>query len=128
MTNLFVEGRFQAHSGDWLDEKIECDALTAADWKCLASMIGRRINYMEVIGVPRGGLVLANALLEQRPLTTGSLGQRVTLVVDDVLTTGNPLREVMAEYPGSIGFVIFDRSGGKNLPPNCRALFTLDAP
>lgn len=125
--SLFVEGEFTAHSGATLHEKIECDALTEADWYCLARMIHRRLagRYLEAIGVPRGGVLLAQKLNALSRADQDTLGPRPTLIVDDVLTSGSSLREHLGE--GRIGFVVFDRSGGKNLPPNCRALFTLDA-
>lgn len=123
---LFVEGEFVAHSGDTLFEKIECDALTYDDWHCLAEMVARRVDHRPwAIGIPEGGLALARAL-NALPFSSDSASHR-NLVVDDVLTTGNSMREALAQHPGSTGFVVFDRSGGKNLPPNCRALFTLDA-
>lgn len=124
--DLFVEGEFTAHSGATLFEKIECDALTDKDWECLAHMIDRRLpQFGQAIGVPRGGLKLAEILNALNAIGTDST--KPVVVVDDVLTTGRSLLKVMVQHPGSIGFVVFDRSGGKNLPPNCRALFTLDA-
>lgn len=125
--DLFVEGEFTAHSGATLFEKIECDALTEADWYCLARMIHRRLagRYLEAFGIPRGGVMLAQKLNALSRADQDTLGNRPNLVVDDVLTSGNSLREHLRD--GRIGFVVFDRSGGKNLPPNCRALFTLDA-
>ena len=39
--NLFQLGKFTSHAGKELNWKIECDALTDADWECLAEMIAR---------------------------------------------------------------------------------------
>ena len=38
-THLFVEEEFVAHSGHTLHWKIEMDALTNTEWKCIARMI-----------------------------------------------------------------------------------------
>ena len=69
----------------------------------------------KAIGVPRGGVPLANALYRW---TAGP-----TLVVDDVLTTGNSILEVIQKQPGlCIGWVVFARWV---CPPGINALFRM---
>lgn len=100
---LFRRGDFKLHSGDMSRFKIDCDALTDEDITCLAEMIGTGFSFSRVIGIPRGGLRLAEALL---PYCDDGDGFG-TLIVDDVLTTGRSMRE--AYIPGAFGVVIFAR-------------------
>lgn len=97
---LFFSGLVQLHSGEASDWKIDCDALTDADWANVAWLIAHRIKFGDVVGVPRGGLALADAL---RPYCTS--GPR--LVVDDVLTTGRSMEEFRKS--GDVGVVLFAR-------------------
>ena len=118
--NLFQLGKFTSHSGKELDWKIECDALTDADWECLAKMIADRIQFNSVYGIPRGGEKLAKAL--EKYANPKSITR---LVVDDVWTTGKSMMEVMQK--GDFGFVVFARNriifdSNKYV----RALFTMD--
>lgn len=63
MENLFKFGKFTLNSGKEADWKIECDALTDADWDCLAKIAVRMLpSFGEVHGIPRGGLKLAQRL------------------------------------------------------------------
>lgn len=111
-TALFRAGTFTMHSGGVAAWKIECDSLTSADWAGLAAMAVERIGpFGNVVGVPRGGIPFADAL---RPYAT--TGPR--LVVDDVLTTGASMLEVMR--PGDNGLVAFARGP---LPEGIEALF-----
>lgn len=89
--NLFQLGDFTLASGAKSNFKLECDALSDADWECLAHMITRVVGpFKDVISVPRGGDKLALAL---GPLaTTGP-----TLIVDDVLTTGRSMIRTLLE-------------------------------
>lgn len=104
MINLFQNSRFQSHSGKTLLWKIECEALTDADIKCLAlrtvMMIGRTYIYVE--GVPTGGLKFAHALKKLMHTSEG------LLIVDDVLTTGASMEEQRAGREAK-GIVIFAR-------------------
>lgn len=111
---LFQRGDFTLHSGARSAWKIECDALTDADWSGLAAMISERCDFGEAVGVPTGGLKLAAAL--SKYLTRGA----PRLVVDDVLTTGKNITEMM--QPGDIGWVVFARGP---LPENVHALFSM---
>ena len=122
---LFVEEDFIGHSGGELHWKIECDALTAEDWKGLARMImdHETRSFGSVEGIPRGGLPLAVALTEYA--TEGP-----PMIVDDVYTTGASFKEYCKKHYDTKSFdynpkwVVFartkpeDRSGVK-------ALFTM---
>jgi orotate phosphoribosyltransferase len=94
--------RFVSHSGRQLDFKIECDALTDEEIATFAAIIAARQGFSEVVGVPRGGIRLADALRSH--CTEGPL-----LVVDDVLTTGWSMEEYRAGGHDVIGAVMFAR-------------------
>lgn len=74
---------FTSHAGLELSWKIDCDSLTDADWSCIAAQVAQRIRFRDVIGVPSGGLRFAAALEQYADQASD-----VTLIVDDVLTTG----------------------------------------
>lgn len=99
--NLITVGKFTAHSGDVLDFKIECDALTDEDFSSLASIIAKRFRFGDVEGIPRGGIRLATAL--QPYVSVGP-----TLIVDDVLTTGHSMENARRAVTDR-GVVIFAR-------------------
>jgi hypothetical protein len=101
---LFRRGAFTSAAGVRLAWKIECDALDAQDWECIAYVGSKMLRpFGRVVGVPRGGLALADAM---RPyVTPGSL---VPLVVDDVWTTGTSLCAAAPVGPW-LGFVAFAR-------------------
>lgn len=121
--SLFQHGGFTLHSGGRSAFRIDCDALTDEDWQALAHMIADRVGaFSAVVGVPRGGLKLAEAL---RPLVRD---RGVVLVVDDVLTTDASMEAAGAEaaelYPCRtiVGAVVFART----TPPSwVMPLFTL---
>ena len=52
--HLFVEQDFIGHSGGELHWKIECDAITSPEWKCIARMIfeKERRPFQAAIGIP----------------------------------------------------------------------------
>lgn len=123
---------FKLHSGKITTWKIECDALKKADWKTLAYMIASRTAFSKVVGVPKGGIPLANALKEYRLETDSSVTKRPfpTLIVDDVLTTGGSIEEAKAKIQqfekisdeDIIGYVVFAR----DTPPDwVKPLFLL---
>ncbi len=106
--NLFEKKRWTMHSGATSDFKIECDALTSDDWDTIAYLISKHFSFVNVVGVPRGGLALAKALRKHKN-TLGPL-----LIVDDVLTTGASMedeRDVYLERYNNniIGVVVFAR-------------------
>ena len=109
--SLFQTGAFILHSGDPSTFKIDCDALTDADWAALAKEIAARVApFTEVVGIPRGGLKLAEAL---KPYRTQKLGGAF-LIVDDVLTTGRSMEEAREEHEKKwsliLGAVVFART------------------
>lgn len=112
--HLLQHGTFTLSSGKPSMFKLECEALTEDDWWTIAAMIARACDFGSVIGVPRGGLLLASEL---EPFVSET-GPR--LVVDDVLTTGGSILKLMR--PGDIGWVVFARGP---LPSNVNALFRL---
>ena len=103
--SLFQLGDFTLHAGGKSEFKIDCDALTEEDMKVLAYAIAEKVKFSNIIGIPRGGLRLAEALKSYWTKTA-----RLTLIVDDVLTTGRSMEEMRAQVPEpSLGFVIFAR-------------------
>lgn len=90
--NLFQRGNFTLNSGAKSQWKLECDALTDEDVETLALMIRDVVaasmtgGFGKVFGVPRGGLRLEKALQKYCDPEN-----QVTLIVDDVLTTGGSM-------------------------------------
>ena len=121
--HLFVEQDFIGHSGGELHWKIECDAITSPEWKCIARMIfeKERRPFQAAIGIPRGGVELGRWLNEystQNP-------EHPYLIVDDVLTTGGSMDEYKKEHfdeKESFGWVVFAR---KQPQPWVKALFQM---
>lgn len=120
--NLFQIGDFSLHSGSKSKWKIECDALTSGDWETLALMIAERAKpFGAVLGVPRGGLALATALLPY--VDDRRVPRHPTLIVDDVLTTGNSVMELIAKPNGPVKvWVVFARG---QCPPGVNAIFQM---
>ncbi len=85
--NLFLGEYIFLHSGDPTDFKIDASVLTDGDIKELAKLVGQRVKFGQVYGIPSGGERLAAALESYR-----DKGNPVTLIVDDVLTTGSSFR------------------------------------
>ncbi len=126
--NLFQLGKFKLHSGAESQFKIECDALTDDDWRCLAAMVARMVGqFREVYGVPTGGVKLAEQLKGHQDQNAEHI-----LICDDVTTTGRSMwdfyhmllaqNEKYRTVP-VIGAVVFAR--GK-CPGWVRPLFQLD--
>ena len=126
--DLFQKKTFTSHSGLELKWKIECDAISDAEWDCFATMIldYQKQPFCKVEGIPRGGLKLAERL---QPYATGDSSHQV-MIVDDVYTTGGSFKEyVDTNYPNwllamGIKWVVFAR---KQIPriENINALFTM---
>lgn len=111
---LFQSGRFKSAAGLDLDWKIECDALTNEDWKCIAAVGAHALpQFGSVAGVPTGGHRLAKAF---EPYRVDGVSRM--LIVDDVWTTGKSMMACVNGIEGIgdwCGFVAFAR--GK-LAPN----------
>ena len=110
-TNLFVEETFVGHSGGTLHWKIEMDALTDAEWKCIARMImeHQKDFFQAAIGIPRGGLKLSGYLNQYATQNS----KDPYLLVDDVLTTGGSMEQYRDEHlkeKDVIGWVVFART------------------
>jgi orotate phosphoribosyltransferase len=105
--NLFRLGRYTLHSGAESFYKVECEAFSPDDWKCLAYLLACRLPpFGAAVGVPRGGLPLADALGDYV-----TPGHPLTVVADDVYTTGNSLRAVRASVSGEhVAAVVFGRN------------------
>ena len=99
LMNLFESKDFTMHSGGRSDFKIECDALTDEDIATLAKIISSRVSFRSVVGVPSGGIRLANAL---KPYCIFDIDAPV-LIVDDVLTTGASMEEEKTKYEETYG-------------------------
>ena len=107
---LFRNESFVSHSGLQLTWKIDCDALTDADIETLARIVADHFRFGKVIGVPSGGLRLAEALQKYRSRWPHSASNRI-LIVDDVLTTGGSMAAIRDEcmWSQTFGVVIFAR-------------------
>jgi len=129
---LFQDGDFKSHAGLPLKWKLECDAITDDEWRCLAKMV---MDYQErpfykAVGIPRGGLKFAEAM---NKYASGNEEDSI-MVCDDVFTTGTSFREFINEnYPmwsAGQGFrwVVFARRPCYEHPHHVRALFTMPNP
>lgn len=106
--NLFQLGDFTLNSGARSSFKLECDALTDADWECLAQMIAAVVGPFDTVeGVPTGGLKLAAALNKYRECirfpTIMKFVPDAHLIVDDVLTTGGSMTRLYMNCTGDAG-------------------------
>jgi orotate phosphoribosyltransferase len=102
---IFWLGRFTLHSGAESKFKIDCDALTEQDLEALAWVLAEKLPpFLRVEGVPSGGLELAREL--ERYCDENA---KLTLIVDDVLTTGASMEEQRNGRSDVIGCVIFAR-------------------
>lgn len=116
---MFELKNFTSHSGLKLDWKIDCDALRLKDWEALANIISKQFKFKTVVGVPTGGLLLQSYLRKYQDKTSD-----ITLIVDDVCTTGHSLEQEKAKHSGKVqGVVIFNRG---NCPKWVVPLFDLN--
>ena len=123
MVDLFQKVDFKSHAGLDLSWKIEMDALSDNEWKCIAHMIIELSQpFRAAIGIPRGGLKLSGYLNDY-----GSTQKESDpyLIVDDVMTTGGSMEVFKKEHFNDkyvIGWVVFARS---KVPIWCDALFRM---
>ena len=102
--SLFQWNSFTSHSGKRLQWKIDCDSLSDDDIRTIANIISSHFKFSEVVGIPRGGIRLAEIL--QNHVTPNN---PYRLIVDDVLTTGDSMNAERRDE-NDIGIVIFARS------------------
>lgn len=103
MANLFALHEFRTGAGLPVWWKVECDALTGADWDTLASLARVLVpEFGAVESIPRGGDALA---LRLAPFASAG----PVLIVDDVLTTGGSMIKKRAGRESVIGLVAFAR-------------------
>ena len=122
MVDLFQKVDFKSHSGLDLSWKIEMDALSDNEWKCIAHMIADISDpFQAAIGVPRGGVKLSGYLNEYCTHAPTD----PYLIVDDVMTTGGSMEVFKKEHFNDkyvIGWVVFARS---KVPIWCDSLFRM---
>lgn len=114
---LFEKKEFMSAAGKLLNWRLECDALSDDVIYQIAEICAPRISsFGETVGVPRGGLRIADAF---RKFCTKGMG--ITLICDDVWTTGHSMRRTVRDHNMVLtsrgkedltwmGFVIFNRS------------------
>ena len=112
---LFTTSEFTLHSGEKSAWKIDCDALTEADYDTLAHVaLSILPPFSKIEFVPTGGQRFAKAIQRARGFRPFSPSDPV-LIVDDVCTTGQSLEAQRAGRPwpppgaGVVGVVIFAR-------------------
>ena len=125
LMDLFQEYDYVGHAGGKLTWKIECDAISDAEWEVLANLVlhYEKRPFRVAIGIPTGATKLGNILNKH---STGDRRHPV-LVVDDVYTTGTSFREFKEQnYKDEhiIQWVIFAR---KPTTPDINAIFTMPA-
>lgn len=109
---LFKKQKFVSAAGLELTWRIECDDLTIEDWRQIAAISAPNLPpFKRALGVPRGGILLATELTKYvKPKSD------ITLVVDDVWTTGKSMNDFAKfhDLKTWVGFVAFSRGV---LPP-----------
>lgn len=122
--DLFQQQKFTSHAGIPMTWKIEMDAISDKEWDCLAAMIMdyQKGPFSKVVGIPRGGIKLQNALRKYSEWEQ----KHPWLVVDDVYTTGTSFREFCTtkETMFAYKWVIFARKP-VDVDSGVRALFTM---
>ncbi len=125
--DLFQKQKFTSHAGIPMEWKIEMDAVSDKEWDCLASMIMdyQKKPFSKVVGIPRGGIKLQNAL---QKYSSGDASDP-WLVVDDVYTTGTSFREFCTtkETMDAYKWVVFARQPTARVRGRggVKALFTM---
>ena len=106
---LFRSGDFTLRSGRRSRWKIECDAFTTEDWTTLALMASEVLpRFRDVLGVPRGGVPFAQALV---PFASGEVSDPF-LIAEDVCTTGGSMERFRDSLGGEgpfVGVCVFAR-------------------
>ena len=110
ITPLIQLGKFILNSGRESDYKLIADDFIADNLDSLAMLIRRVVGpFGAVQGIPRGGLLIAEALGK---LASVELPNTL-LIVDDVLTTGGSMRRsreyAASKYEYIVGAVVFAR-------------------
>ena len=122
--DLFQKQKFTSHAGIPMEWKIEMDAVSDKEWDCLASMIMdyQKQPFQTVVGIPRGGVKLQNALQKY----SSDAPSDPWLVVDDVYTTGTSFKEFCTtkETMFAYKWVVFARQP-TDKDSGVRALFTM---
>lgn len=120
---LFSLETFILPSGRATHFKIECDALTKDDWAALARLAVEILPpFSAVDGVPRGGILFADALEKYASPRANQL-----LIADDVWVTGLSMRQHRAKFrtwASPLGIVAFTRGV---LDPWVKTLFLMHA-
>lgn len=96
--DLFQQCDFVSHAGLHLKWKIEMDALSDEEWETCATMImeHQKRPFYKAVGIPRGGVKLADALNKYASGDSADF----PLICDDVYTTGTSFREfINKNYP-----------------------------
>lgn len=110
--SLFQTGVVKLHAGGYSNFKIDADYLTDDDINSIALQLTLRLpRFGDVIGVPRGGLRLAEAMkpfVSPHRELNGTYDSEL-LIVDDVFTTGASMEEYR-DGRDCLGAVIFARS------------------
>ena len=122
---LFTDGDFTSHAGLPLKWKLECDAISPDEWRCIAKMIMdyQTEPFQAAVGIPRGGAPLGlalNAYATDNP-------EHKLLICDDVYTTGTSFKDYCEEHKHNDVFkwVLFARCMAKDLKYGVKALFTM---
>ena len=115
---LFKVGNFESHSSGNLKWKVECDALTDADWDGIvqaAVELGLlRTEYSQITPIPTGGVPFAESIKRNTAWYRGYMPEGVVLFVDDVLTTGRSMEQArlalkLEDFRFAKGIVAFAR-------------------
>ncbi len=123
MPELFQFGNFTLASGRQSRLKIECDAVSLNEWHMLARLSLRLVPaFHAVCGVPTGGYKWEDIFRHYVDPNA-----HLFLFVDDVWTTGQSMRNYVAEVEGALattitwhGLVLFARGP---VPENVTVLF-----
>ena len=123
--DLFQTANFKSHAGLDLTWKIEMDALSSTEWVTIKNMIMERAQpFRKAIGIPRGGVLLADLM----DLHSTNNENDPICIVDDVLTTGTSFTDFVIDNSllprDYIGWCVFARA---EPPAYVTALFQMPA-